>query len=236
MAYALIANGEGFSTDGQTNAVTGSLDTTGANLLVAVIAEFEPGTDPVCTMQDSKSNSWTGLTTQFDNSGARVTIYYSVPTSVGSGHTFTSNQGGVFLYSCVFVSAWSGAAASSPFDQQNGAHDVTETLTTLATGSVTPSEDSELVIAGCAQSNAGSNHSINGGFTISNAENHSGGVHIAGGMAYLVQTTATAANPSWSWTSAARVAVAIATFKAAAVVAAASQGSYDQVIFRRPWR
>jgi hypothetical protein len=58
---------------------------------------------------------------------------------------------------------------------------------------------------------------INSGFTIVEEIPLVGGQHFGLRMAYLIQATAAAVNPTWSWTSgAATVSASIASFKVGA--------------------
>src|SRR5262245_31953689 len=115
MAFARIAGAKAGSADGH-SVTTGAIDTTGATLLILVVGQESAVAD--CAISDSKGNTWNALTEQVEGAG-RGAIYWSRPTSVGSGHTFTAEQTNSFPAIC--VEAWSGAHAS-PFDQQNGAH------------------------------------------------------------------------------------------------------------------
>lgn len=205
VAFSLIAN-----VSRVTNGTTGSIDTTGANLIVISVCSYAAAGEP--TVSDSKSNTWTGLTA-VASTNARERLYYCLNPSVGSGHTFTITSGGSNAFPFIGVEAWSGAHASSSFDQQNGAS--TNGATSRTTGSVTPTEDNELLVAGL-NFNASNTISIDGGFTISEQRDFVGGSNFGGAIAHLVQTTATAANPSFSWSSSCEGAAAIATFKAAA--------------------
>lgn len=218
MAYSLNAHVEaGLGVNGGT---TGSIDTTGASFLVLNVAWYDPGTAP--TISDSKSNTWSALTKQTSTGSSR--LYYCASPSVGSGHTFSAN--GTGSYPSIQVLAFSGSHGT-PFDQQNGA---ASAGATLATGSITPSEDNELVIAGLVHGdNLGGAVSIDGGFTAyKNA--FSSGNNMGGGIAYLIQTTATAANPSWSVTTSTQLAATIASFKASA---AAPKYTPPFSVFRR---
>jgi hypothetical protein len=207
--FTLISNGA--STGAQASPrTTGAIDTTGANLLVVAASQF--GSVTIGTVTDSKGNTWTPLTAQ--NQGTTyINIFYCVPSSVGSGHTFTWSNG-ADVYGAVAVQAWSGAHAS-PFDTENGA--TTSTLASLATGSITPAQNNSLVIAAlCAGDLLSTPFTINGGFT-ETAEVASVPSTVEGlSMAYLVQTTAAAANPTFSWVGGAeRASVTIAAFKPA---------------------
>ncbi len=186
MAYASVANID--IAGGSGGGTSSAIDTTGANLIVIVTAQFSGGT--LTTPTDSKGNTYTGLTAR-TNGSVRNRIFYCLAPTVGSGHTFTFANSGIFASAS--VQSFSGAATSSVFDVENGA---TGSLTTLATGSVTPGQDDSLVIAGVGSGNTGS-ASINGGFTIANQTTASGSRYSSAG-AYLIQTTATAANPTWT--------------------------------------
>ena len=197
---ALIAHT--FANPSGDTATTGSLDTTGANLLIVAVAYGDVGADP--TVSDNKSNTWTGLTK--GGIAAFVRLYYCYGATVGSGHTFSAQLAS--SSPSIEVIAWAGAA-SSPFDQQNG-NDAASS-TTCTTGSVTPTQDNEILFAACQAGNGAS--SIDTGFTIS--DQSTGG--YLGALAYFEQGTAAAINPTWSQTPANHFATAIASFKQLAV-------------------
>jgi hypothetical protein len=181
---------------------TGAIDTTGANLLVASVSRFGAG-----TLSDSKGNTWTALTSRV-NGEVTLEFYYSVPSSVGSGHTFTLT--GSSMAAALSVQAWSGAHGT-PFDVQNGA---TASGTSVQPGSITPSQNNSLLISCFGGATGANTISINSGFFQTSDIDYAGGVNEAGSMAYLVQETAAPINPTWSNASAA-VAASIAAFKPA---------------------
>lgn len=211
MAIALVA--QATSTGAQTGGTTGAVDTTGATLLVAVVTRYSGG---VPTVSDSNSNTWTALT---DRTGgeAAARIYYAVNPTVGSAHTFTIGGGGSDYYAKITVGAFSGAATSTPFDQQNGAGSGSGS-TSLASGSVTPGEDNELIISVISTGTGSSGtYSVDNSMTkFSGEEPYEINVNEGHAGAYKIQTTATAIDATWSWTGSAVRAAAIATFKAAA--------------------
>lgn len=187
---------------------TSAINTTGANLLVVSVSQFQGVT--VGTLTDSKSNTWTALTAKLGASEAYNRIFYCASPTVGSGHTFTWDNGGS-IFGALAVQAWSGANVA-PFDVQNGA--VAGTGTTIQPGSVTPNQNNSLVVTSVDPIFAGgsSGYAIDGGFTISDSIASQSGIEGLA-MAYLVQTSAAAANPNWSWTGAAESAATIAVFK-----------------------
>lgn len=204
MAIALVASTvKGTAINGGT---TDAIDTTGANLIVLAINQYS---NVSVTASDSKGNTWTALTARKSAGGFGTTLYYCASPSVGTGHTFTVS--GTGAYPNIGVIAVSGAAAS-PFDLEEGVSAGT-TSTSHQPGSLTPSEDNCLVIS--SNSNGGTSLSINSSFTASTV-NNTGGSYVGGGIAYKIQTTAGAENPTWSWTTSTVRASAIASFKAAA--------------------
>lgn len=182
------------------------MDTTGASLLVLAVS-YKEGVAP--TISDSKSNTWTGLTAQENAGGASsVRLYYVANPTVGTGHTFTAAGAGTFP--ALSVASYRNVLQSvPPFDQQSGAKSAS--ASTLATGSVTPLFNNELLVAAVG---ANANPvSIDSSFTTRGLEN--GSVNNFGcGLADLVQTVAAAVNPTWTINTATNLAVVIATFRA----------------------
>lgn len=210
MAFALVANA---TAQAASNATTGAIDTTGANLLIAVVGWYSAVGEP--TLTDSKSNSWTMLTKKTSNNMS-VLIYYAIGATVGSGHTFTAS--GTGKYATICVGAFSGGHASSPYEAES-AGATSGSATSLQPGTLTPAENDELVITGLGLDGSTSAESINGGFTITDLMRFAPGVAEGAGMAYLIQTSAAAANPTWSWTSGVPCGAVQACFRAASVAA-----------------
>lgn len=203
MAFALVV---GTAVGANSNPTTPSIDTTGANLIIIGVSGWT-GSFPAPA--DSKGNSWTALT-QRSYGDSIVCLYYCYAPTVGSGHTFSMSG---TVYASIMVLAFSGAA-SSPFDAENGNGNGSTPVNTLAAGSITPSEDNELVVAVWGSSNFDS-PSVDSGFTLSQV-NAGTGLPYHGGLAYKIQTTAATVNPTASWTSAQWASAGIACFKASA--------------------
>jgi hypothetical protein len=104
-------------------------------------------------------------------------------------------------------------ATSNAFDQENGANNGS-TATTCTTGSVTPSEDNELLFYGWGDAWA-TISSIDVG-TIINQLALVGGTAFAIASAYQIQTTATTRNVTATFNASARAVGSIATYKQAA--------------------
>lgn len=212
MAYALISNELKQSTDG-TNVTSTGIDTTGADFIVLLIAlaDLNLGNP---TISDSKSNSWTAATGYSTTSGFQnnTRFYYAQGSlTVGASHTFTAN--------CPFsdepsicIAAFSGSA-STPIDLEAGVVSG-GTSTSVQPGSITPSADNCLVVFGLSYQDTTA-ASVDTG-TLLNTATHVGGQAHGVGLAYTIQTTATAINPTWSWTNAVARSANIASFKSAA--------------------
>lgn len=215
---SLIANTGAGSAAGNT-ITTSAIDTTGANLLVLSVSDSN--SVAIGTVSDSKGNTWTPRTA-YSGATARTKLFYVASPTVGSGHTFTYTVTGSFPTICVI--AFAGAHAT-PYDTENGFAQTSSPGGTINPGSITPSEDNCVLVSSlmALDNNAGS--TIDSGFTISNTVNFAGGAHYEGAMAYIIQTTATAKNPTWSGIETGALAAAtVASFKAAAAGGSPSRG------------
>jgi hypothetical protein len=200
MAIAFIAGGT--KGGGANGATTDAANTGGANLIVLCGMEYLSGST---TISDSAGNTWTALTQQAgDNRSTR--LYYCLNPTTSGTHTFTLSRTG--SYPCLGYIAVSGASA---YGSENGAQSLA--VTTLQPGSVTPGADGALIVTGVTTSSTA--HTIDGGYTRYNID-FSPGNYMGGGIAYLIQGTAGASNPSWSWTGTSGASAVIATFSAAA--------------------
>lgn len=194
MSFALVAHTGAVHT-------TSALNTTGANLIVVVAAY-----DSAATLSDSLGNTWNGLTAYSHGSDNYTKIWYCYAPTVGSAQTFTLS----ISYGYLAVAAFSGAT-TTPFDIENGAY--TTGGVSLQTGSITPSIDNELIISGLCFGGNSSAPSVDSGMTITDSTTASQNVSYGGALAYKIQTTAAAINPTWSWTTSEANSVAIASFK-----------------------
>jgi hypothetical protein len=206
MAFSVVASVSTGSSDSGASVTTAAIDTTGADLIVLAFS-FYAGSDFVMT--DSKGNTWTALTPR-NNGSNRQRLFYCVSPTVGSGHTW--GYSAATVYPVISVLALAGADTADAFDQESG--NSSAGATSIQPGSLTPDADNCIVIAGI-ENQAGTNLSINGGFTAVKTD-AVGGNCVCGGIAYLIQTTAAAANPTWSWTTSAEAGTGLATFHAAA--------------------
>lgn len=182
---------------------TPSLDTTGADLIILAVGYY--GSSGAPTPSDSKGNTWTGLTLRTESGLSAVRLYYCAAPTVGTGHTFNLSGGS---YRSLTVLAFSGAHAT-PYEAESGASN--GTAGTATPGSITPSESGCLFVSANASFYA-SGFGVSSPFSI--AQTTGSGVCTVS-IAYEIQTTATARNPSWSYTGAYGWSCVAAVFKSA---------------------
>jgi len=235
MAITFVIATSKQTTDKRTVTTTG-VDTSGATLLVAWVANQGPSdSGPASvTLTDSKSNSWT--TGPTSPTGVNTTpfmrcFYVQDPTGkVGSSHTFSIADPGVDHFVAIAVQAFSGTDITSAADQTNGAHGTTNTL---QTGTVTPSANNEVVVTAFTGDSI-TPATINQSFILAPTPGLAfvSGTAYSIAAAYLIQTTATAQNPTWDATSDVSNSAVIATFKLGTTVTLVSSGLHERIIGR----
>jgi hypothetical protein len=188
MAIALVSH-VGLALAGTTS----SINTTGATLLVAVVGYNGA---PQATVSDSKSNVWQVVAGNTIQSNSGVDVYFSINPTVGTGHTFTLATANNPTF-C--VAAFSGTATS--FVTSKSLIASSASATSLTTGNITPE------VANCLMISALSNrvqttYAVDSSYTITDQFSFIAGSQIGSALGYLVETNATAQNPSWSWTGA----------------------------------
>jgi hypothetical protein len=179
---------------------TVTADFTGVDIIVAMATWG--GSTP--TISDSQGNTYTALTLH----STRGLFYCSSPT-ISSSMTFSVS--GTTNNAAIAVAGFS-AGLSSVLDVQNG--NTSSTSTSLATGSITPSVANELVITGYGSADWTAPVTCSLGTITDALGNTTHGEAV--GLAYLIQTTATAENATWTATSGIHSGIAIASFKAVA--------------------
>jgi hypothetical protein len=179
---------------GQTAPTTSALNTTGANFLVATVSEYSGDVTGMVT--DSKSNTWVAGPTNVGGDCYHAMFYVCSPT-VGASHTFKYDNG-ANVFGTIQVSAWSGATGST-IDQQNS-FSQSGTTSTLQPGSITPSANNTVVVSGVCFADDGGiqTYTVNSPFTVSDFVPMVPTLSEGGARAYRIQTTATAANPTWT--------------------------------------
>lgn len=190
MAYTLISQVEAHPGSG--GGTSGSIDTSGASIIILAVAKYTSG---AASVSDSKGNTYSAQT-EYTLNNERLRFYRCDSPVVGSSHTFTVTGTGIYPGFRAF--AFSGSAAS-PADQLTGA---TGSGSSLSPGSITPSEDNCLLITASTVGNESPSEAVNSPFS-SNSYVYTGGFGVGEplGVAYEIQTTATARNPTWSGAS-----------------------------------
>ncbi len=211
----LVDSGSGGSPNGILDAVTGSLDTTGADFIVLAVGDYDGGISGSSTVNDSKSNTWTPLTLYTEGGvDSQIRFYYCnpPPAKTGGSHTFTAhfNDLGVF-YGVIAAAAFSGVHAS-PFDQESGSEG---TASTMKPGTLTPGFAGTLVVTAATVSTGANLSSIDEDMDIVENVASVGGQHLSLALAYIVQTAAEAIDPTWTLSSSGNVSTNMAVFKAA---------------------
>lgn len=200
---------------GATSVTTSSIDTTGATLIIVHVSGLGYTATPQNYVSDNKSNGTPTLGPNRFYYGTSVICYWVGPT-VGSGHTFTvtgvsgDNPG-------ISVAAFSGVTTSSPLDASGSNQDGTG-VNHIQPGSVTPSVNNELIVAGMSQyPQATSGSTADSGMSATTTPIEEGSGNLQNAFFYKVQTTAATINPTLSYSgSGGNLAATIATFKAAA--------------------
>ncbi len=207
MAITLVGAGATGNGNDTFSTATG-YNTSGADLLVVAWS----GTAAPDSITDTFSNTWASAVT--DTAFRVCTIYYAWNTSskVGADHQITLT-GTDFFGSAAFL-AFTGSQTSSDPKDASTAHTNSFGVTTIQAGSITPAANDEVVIA-AVQGDAGGTPTINSSYTALGNPG-SGGVYLGGAIGYLIQTTAGATNPTWTFPSSTNGSAAIAAFKAAA--------------------
>lgn len=210
---ALIGAGVAAGSADSSNVTTASYDTTGASLIViSTSILFTLGVTPT----DSKGNTWTPLTSYGNATGNVVQkLYYCVNPTVGTGHTFSlATIGGL---PSLAVLAFSTGSILDP--GMDAGFSPTTAVTSVQPGSLTPSKVNSLMVTGLTYGTSGgaiSSLVIDSGFVSPAQAFVARSISNLGtGLTYLIETTAVAKNPTWSWTSSAFPAVSQAVFRVA---------------------
>lgn len=209
---AFVASAK-ITTGTSSGSTTAAANTTGANLIVLAV-QYQ--TNATITVSDSAGNTWTALSAYGNWAESGSQMYYCLNPVTSSAHTFTVSGSG--SYSQISALAFSGAGA---IDQQAGYATTTIGNTSVQPGSITPSYANELIVSS-VNNNGLYSISINDSFT-AYTYNQVNNVTFGGGIAYLIQTSAAAIDPTWSFTASSGQSVAaIASFRLGGFIAAIS--------------
>lgn len=208
MAISLVASAGGPGYNGGAGV---SLNSTGANFLAMVFTN----TYTAGTFTDSKGNTWVECTHRQTGACGQSIWYCEAPTSVGASHALvnTNNVNSDWFFFLAF--SVSGGNLSLDAGKEAYTDDNGFTVTSQATGALTPSADGALILAALSATNANATgYSISGGGFSSIALDSDGDTSNRGGaVAWIEQGTAASSNPTFSWTTASRALTALTVFK-----------------------
>ncbi len=209
MAFSIINHVAAQSSDGNTTIST-DIDTSGADYLVAVVADYAG--IPASVFSDNKSNGWTQLCIKIDTGVVgRIRILSTDATTaiVGSGHNFRATVTGGFP--AIAIAALSGSPSPVSCFENSTTAEVTGS-STAQPGSLTPNVDNEILISGIMLNVPGTTvTSIDSGFQITDQLTNISGVAFGVALAYLIETVAAAQNPTWTLSLANTIPLAMAT-------------------------
>ena len=195
-AWTVVSSICTFQTAGDGSPLTtGTIDTTGASLIVLYAYNYDDGAS--ATVSDSRSNTWQHLTDQV-TFGYEGRLHYVYQPSAGSGHTFTLSRADGVYQGVLCALALTGSLTTDPADQQSSYGFAT--YPTIQPGSITPSLNNEIVITGVGTNGQYNDaFSIDSGFTLQAQAYDTGGlIGHAGAIGYIVQGAASAVNPTWT--------------------------------------
>lgn len=202
------------ATGGTANGATSSaINTTGANLLVVSVSWYPAGGVDVQTAQlsDSNGNTWTQLNLAgiISSTITANRLFYCQGGTVGSGHTFTVSA--TNSYPSIAVMAFSNVSVS-PLDVQSQGE--ASSTTTVQPGSITATQANAILVTSVSFEVNGTTASVDLSFTGAVVASPTTGNNVGGGMAYRIDTSATATNPTWTKTGGtSHMAASIAAFK-----------------------
>jgi hypothetical protein len=170
----------------------GPLNTTGADLIVIMGFSLS-----LATPTDNQSNTYTAAKTSTVSGRGECGIYYTHNPTTNASHTFTFNVN----FASILVLVFSGSASGSIVDQTNSNNMAGDGVTTtFQTGSITPTQSSELIVAGWGLDDppdtGGTPFSVDSGFTLGPVKDVVSGAFFGGVSAYLFQNSAAAVNPT----------------------------------------
>jgi hypothetical protein len=192
-AIALVASSTSSTKVGTTGAitVTSALNVaSSANVLLVQVQVFGPSSTGVGSISDTKTGTWTELGQTTVSGDTQFVLWQCTNPQAGALHAVTWTPSAADSWgSLVVMSEWAGG----PFTLDKSSSMLTAKATSDATPSVTPSTTGELVLASAADENGTSawTSPTNSFTSLTTPDN-------ANVMAYLLDSTTSAINTSWS--------------------------------------
>lgn len=225
-AIALVDHKMAKATSAGGTATTAAMNCSGANFIAAAVVSYINASTSA-TMSDSSLNTWSLKTTSFNQgngTSSSIAIWYVENPTVSASQTVSAigNTAGGGGYAIVGAACFSGLASSSSLDQQTGLGQTGGG--TIQPGSITPGAAGELILSATGVTTTGSGSiTISGGtpsMTLLDSALGDGSNGQGAGFAYAIQTTASATNPTWTFSVSGQgnPSADIASFKPAGAV------------------
>lgn len=176
---------------------TSPINTTGASILIVVTTSYVNWP----FVSDSAGNVW--QTTATYNGGFNgltyTQIWFAVPPTTNSSHTFTiqNNAGGAYPTANVY--ACSGTHLDHPYARVNGLLN-SATAVVFQPGSVTPFETGDLVISAAGTNNQVATATIDSGFNTPVINNGNSGANESLVSSWISAPNTSVLNPTWTTT------------------------------------
>jgi len=203
---------------GTTGGTVSNVNCASANLIVLnVTGVGTAGVSTLVSVSDSVNGATytrLGYSPSTGPGAAQTILYYLTSPTVSTSMSFTVSGSSAF-YGTMDVQCFHDTSGTPSYDtpNSNGAYSSTGSATEQA-GSITPSVNNALLVATIANNvTPSTTMSINSSFTITDQNAQIGGQVVQSGMAWYVQPTAAAINPTWSVSAATNAGMAIMAFK-----------------------
>lgn len=168
---------------------TPDVDCTGANRCYVVLGRYT-GAGSLVAPVDTSSNTYVQVGTEATSGTSGASIWKVSGNASVSGTFHWGGGVGFSDFSTLFGACFSDGSTEAT-DQ------ISQANTANSPGLITPTVDNTLIITGYADISTSGSIGGPSGFTAYTI-NYTGGTNIGGGMAYQIQTTATARNPAWT--------------------------------------
>lgn len=209
MAFKLLTHATASGINGGT---TPSIDTTGANLLIAGLVAVTSGS---ATLTDNQGNTWTLLPAQSGVPACRIA--YVLAPKVHAAHTFAFS--GLASLAVLCIAAFKGAHleavdAQVAFDSQSGSNNLAY-INAAQPGDVLPSMAHMLIVTAFGWASVATMATIDPSMTLIDQVNMAALVNYGGGLAYLIQDVQASVATQWNFALTMAGSVAVAVFRAA---------------------
>lgn len=203
------------SADTNNVAATAGISMTGMSLLLSGIGSYQLGAAQAL-MLDSSSNTWDQHTAYFSTNNRTRIASVTNPTVTGS-QTFSTGSGNA-CFPAISVQGFTGTDTTSPFDVENGNNGTA--VTTLSTGTVTPSASGAVLFA-CLTIAVADTPTMGGsGWSAPVGTAYGVGTNYGAWCSYKIQTSIIAEGATFNWSIPSEVSATISAWKAAGGVAA----------------